>query len=273
MFINDVIRNVQDLYPSEYDLGEMYMWCNEVSSMLLIEDRNVFKSVTLPVSEDGTFLLPEGVTMEYVEYITAGNLVLNKKDMRSYGGRKIYIRGLNGFERKNPDIPTQTVTVEYLEPYRPIRLSKYRGAVEFDADEGTFYIPVCEFVPGDILTIQIDAGSDDGQDLDKVPLLGVDYDADRSKYVCTVPAETFETLIQDTDDDTLITRIITERTVCDPPYDSMYIDYVLAKICYFQRDMSAYNQHMTAFNSRLDAYKRWLMGRMPSDDSTFKNWW
>lgn len=273
MFINDVIRNVQDLYPSEYDLGEMYMWCNEVSSMLLIEDRNVFKTVDLPVSEDGTILLPEGVSAEYIEYVTSGNTVLEKKDMRSYGGRKIYIRGLNGIKRKNQDQHPKSVTVEYLEPYRPIRLAKYRGSVDYDTDDGCFYIPVCEFVPGDILTIQIDADSDDGQDLDGVPLLGVDYDPDLSKYVCTVPADTFEELTVSSDDDTLITRVVTERTVCDPPYDSMYIDYVLAKICYFQRDMSAYNQHMTAFNSRLDAYKRWLMGRMPSDDCTFKNWW
>ena len=36
-------------------------------------------------------------------------------------------------------------------------------------------------------------------------------------------------------------------------------EYVLAKICYFQRDLSA--------------YRDWLIKRMPSGDNRIRNWW
>ena len=61
MYINDVVRFVRSIYPSEYDAAEIYIWCNEVSAMLSIEERNVFKSVLLPVLNDGSVMLPEGV--------------------------------------------------------------------------------------------------------------------------------------------------------------------------------------------------------------------
>ena len=64
-----------------------------------------------------------------------------------------------------------------------------------------------------------------------------------------------------------------DETLCGPPYDSMYIDYVLAKICLYQRDFDTYNQFMASFNSKLDAYKRWYMSGPPRRADKLKNWW
>ena len=61
IFINDVIRFVQRHYPSEYDPVDMYKWCDEVSAMLLVEDRVTYRELVLPVFDDRSVLLPEGI--------------------------------------------------------------------------------------------------------------------------------------------------------------------------------------------------------------------
>ncbi len=275
MYINDVVRSVRRLYPSEYDAGEIYMWCNEVSSMLAAEDRNVYKTVELPVSEDGSFLLPENVDMENIEYITAGRTVLSKRDLREYGGRKIYVKDLNGIFLKNGVRLPSSVKVDYLAPYEPVRLAKYRGGISINKDEGEFTINSCEFIPGDILVIRL--GVKDGsvsQSFENVPLLSVRFeDGDAYSYICTVPEDTFKTAEKTADENALITRVVTERTVCAPPFDSMYIDYVMAKINLYQHDTDGFNTYMTQFNSRLSAYKNWLIKRMPKGEGRLINWW
>lgn len=67
-----------------------------------------------------------------------------------------------------------------------------------------------------------------------------------------------------------------EDTLVPEPYDVMYIDFILAKCCYYQRDYDAYNQHITAFNSKLGDFARWYIERnMPQRDTDNKivNWW
>ena len=73
-----------------------------------------------------------------------------------------------------------------------------------------------------------------------------------------------------------ITDPISEETIAPPPYDRMYIDFVLAKICYYQRDYDAYNQHIISFNSKLEDFARWYIERnMPvrTTDNAVRNWW
>ena len=75
---------------------------------------------------------------------------------------------------------------------------------------------------------------------------------------------------------TPISDISADETVIPAPYNLMYIDFILAKCCYYQRDYDAYNQHITAFNSRLDDYARWFIERnMPVRESKNRvnNWW
>lgn len=65
-------------------------------------------------------------------------------------------------------------------------------------------------------------------------------------------------------------------TLAPAPYDEMYIDFILAKCCYYQRDFDAYNQHITAFNSKLKDFASWYISHnMPKRDSENKiiNWW
>jgi len=66
-----------------------------------------------------------------------------------------------------------------------------------------------------------------------------------------------------------------EETLPPPPYDAMYIDFVMAKCCYYQRDFDAYNQHITAFNSKLSDFSNWyIRTHMPEreTENKIKNW-
>lgn len=66
---------------------------------------------------------------------------------------------------------------------------------------------------------------------------------------------------------------VSDTTLCDTPYDIMYIDYVIAKICLYQHDFNTYNQFISLFNTRLDAYKRWRMSSPLHQAQRLKNWW
>ena len=271
MYINDVIRSVKNAYPSEYDTGEMYKWCDEVSSMLTEEDRPTYHRVVLPVGKDGSVLLPQGVKTEYVTKVCAGKLILNYTDMRMYGGRDIYIKGMNGIRIENQAEMPQTVTVDYQKPYRPIRLVKYYG--DYETTDNTLEIYPSQFVAGDSIVMSVDGETDEVYS--DIPVLSVDVTDDASgdlKHVLTVPDGTFENISSSTGTANIM-RIVTDRTVCDAPFDSMYIDYILAKINLYQHNTNDHNTYMTLFNSRLSAYKEWLIKRMPSGDERFKNWW
>lgn len=260
-----MIRNVRRYYPSEYDKEEMYIWCDEVSSMLVTEDRQSFRRINLPVGVDGSFLLPEGVDMENAVYFICGDVVVDKKDMREYGNRKYYVKGRNGRILKKSPAQPQTMTVDYLVPYTPIRRIRYCGGVTLDKGNDEASIDYCEFAVGD--TVNISLGT---ETVENVPVLAVRYE---DRYILTFPEDSLASVSAAGSEQAVIERVVTDMTVCPPPFDSMYIDYVLAKINMFQRDMESYNQFMTAFNSRLSAYKRWLISRMPKGDGRFRNWW
>ena len=245
MYIGEVIRRARSYCPSEFDTDEMYAWCDEVSAMLAIEDRNVFSKITLTPDKDGCVLLPEGVRFENIVSASVQGRVLKKQDMRHIQGVRVEVKS---------SLPVEFV---FLVPYSPIRRVRYSGEIRVSGDR--VYIKSCAFVPGDC--IRINSGAETA-----VLDVGV---GDNEYYIEVTPSSVTDI----PDGDGIIERIVTEKTVCDAPYDGMYIDYILAKISMYQRDYKTYNQFMTAFNSRLDAYKRWLVNVMPQAQRRFVNWW
>ena len=299
MYINDVVRHVMNVYPSEYDAGEMYKWCDEVSSMLITEDRNIYRRVVLPVSPDGTILLPEGVRQEYVDKVVAGGDILDYTDYRTYGDRDIYIRGRNGIRLENKQSLPKCVTVDYREQYHEIRMIKYDGPVQ--ATPTSIHTYPVDFIAGDTVNATITGTSTETQEEEtytftEVPIIEAnmfenkelsiidtlaDGDTDSTQGFQTgdilmdfrVPNGTFtgaSSLVKQT---AKIQRCITERTVCDAPFDQMYIEFVLAKIRLYQNDTQGYNTYMTMFNSHLAAYREWPVKRMPPGDNRIRNWW
>ena len=134
MYIGEVIRRAQSYCPSEYDINEMYSWCDEVSSMLAIEDRNVFVKETFTPTSDGSILLPGDVKFENVYSVTVDGKELRKEDLRNIGNKK--------FSR-------YPVEVVYLKPYSPIRAVSYKGDITVDKESSLIILDSNIFRAGD----------------------------------------------------------------------------------------------------------------------------
>ena len=266
MYIQEVIRKVREIYPNEYSLRELYSWCDEVSAGLTQTDRPTYRECKLPVSADGTVVLPHGVKAEYIERVIADGRELNREDIRTLGKKTINIKGYNSYVENTSHTRPSSVTVIYQKPYSPIRLPIYKGRSEIDAENGIIYVDNNEFITNDILIVQTG-----DKTLSELPLIATSYSAEKDKIALEFGvALDIDTGVYET---TTITRVVTEETVCDAPFDSMYVDYILAQIGRFQGDNTAYNGNMVLYNGKLQQYKTWLVQRMPNDNNTFKNWW
>ena len=248
MYIGEVIRRAQSYCPSEYDTEEMYLWCDEVSSMLAIEDRNVFVRETLVPDNDGNILLPSGVEFENIFSVIVDGKELRKEDLRS-------VRSIKGC-----NLPAE---VTYLKPYSPIRVVVYNGYVQVDKVQSCMIINENAFKEGDSVIVEANGLSAEVQILD-VQMKDGKFCLYTSHGSLDDMPNTYTGRLE---------RIVTEKTVCDAPYDAMYIDYIIAKICMFQRDFETYNQFMVSFNSRLAAYKKWITNQLPQAGGNLKNWW
>lgn len=252
LYIRDVIERVKTYYPSEYDGSEMYPWCDEVSAMIAIEDKCVYNAVTLRTKGDGTLLLPPYVEFHNIVSVTSGGITLKKSNLKLMGGSTLET-GLSG-----------DVEVVYLVPYKPIRAVSYKGTARCEGD--IMALQTNPFIKGDTIKLE----TTDGQRL--VTVIDVKFIPD-SEYSFGVKVGVGQLEGLTGELDLTLTRQVTEKTLCSAPYDTMYIDYLMGKIALYQRDYQMYNQFMTAFNSRLDAYKRWLINYIPQDGGKLKNWW
>ena len=54
-----------------------------------------------------------------------------------------------------------------------------------------------------------------------------------------------------------------DETEADPPYDRLYIEYVLAKMALYQHDYDAYSAHMTQYNNLYSEYKKIIKPEIP----------
>lgn len=260
MYINEVIRRVRDFYPSEYDDDELYMFCDEVSSMLRTEDREVLREAYITLDKNNTALLPEGVNTENVISVSAGGRELKKQ---------YFMFSDEGCLTVKEEAADSILHVIYRESYRPLRNTKYRGGIVIDAVNKKIVIGAGVFIPGDRVDISFLAA--DGsvkEELKNIALTDVCRTDDGWSYDVLG-----EGLQNKTANDALISRVVTDKTVCDAPFDGMYIDYIIAKINLYQRDGESYNRHIAAFNSRLAAYKKWLMNRLPHEGGVLENWW
>lgn len=262
MYISDVLKLADKYCPSEYDAEEMYIWCDEVSSMLAIEDRYVLREKLLFPASDGTVLLPEGVDVEDIRAVYSPKGEIKKLDFETLSFRRL----------RTPE--QGAVLVVYVMPYIPIRRVRYRGAVTVNGGEGSFELPCPDILPGDAVTITFLASDGTARlELKGVMVMERDFYENGFRFTACSPDGSFESAGEISGEDALVRREVTDMTLCDAPFDSMYVDYILAKISLYQRDTEAYNRYMTAFNSRLSAYRRRLADMMPDGNGRLINWW
>lgn len=262
MYITDVIEQVNTFAPNEYGKREMLVWCDEVSSMLSVEEKIIYKERTLPIAKDKTVLLPEGVEPENIVRIYMGGHELERRAYPSEG-RSLYLPPYLNFHFAN-DRCTDNVRIVYEQPYERIRLPEYKGSIE--AEGNNIGLCDCEFIPGDELYITVGDKAYSG-----IIVLEIKYSPDKEHgYIMTVSGELdgLSGVLTAS-----VKRMITDKTVCDAPYDAMYVDYVLAKIALYQKDAKSYDLYMNRFNAKLSQYRDWLTARTPHNPGGFKNWW
>ena len=268
MYINEVLRTCDVLCPNEYSDEEKYMWCDELSASLTQEHLKKYDSVTVEAEEDGSYVLPEGVTFEMIDRIIDGAREIDKRDFRSYGIEYYYgPRGRFVFPVRNR--VRGSIDVVYLRKHEPIRSVDIDDTIKFKRNG--FYLQNTSLIEGDSVTVEIDQKT-----FNNIPILGVEA-ADAENCFITVPDNAFNSVFSAGETEKnikcKIKRIVTDETVCDAPYDRMYVDFVNAQICYYQRDFDTYNQHMNLFNQRLSAYQAWLQQRRTQDrDGKIVNW-
>lgn len=279
MYINEVLRACDALCPNEYSDEEKYMWCDELSASLTQEYLKKYDKVTIEAGKDGSYLLPEGVTFEMVDRIIDGAHEIIKRDFRSYGIEYYY--GQTGrFVLPVRNRVRGIIDVIYLRQHDPIRSGWHTVTVKFQSNGFFVKYADAEICEGDIIDIitKDDTLSDEqefepGESFENVAVLSVEA-VDAQDVFVFVGNNIFKDLPHNTNTECKIKRVVTDETVCGAPYDRMYIDYVNAQICYYQRDFDTYNQHMNLFNQRLDAYQAWLQQRMVQDkDGKITNWW
>ena len=297
VYINEVLRACDTLCPNEYSDNEKYRWCDELSAMLTQEYLKKYNKVTVEAEQDGSYLLPEGVTFEMVDRIIDGAREIDKRDFRSYDIKYYYGR-FGRFVLPVRNRVRGSIDVVYLKKHEPIRNVDINDTVQFfRGDEPGFLVKTTQLQKGDNVTIKTD-----NHTFENIPILetvqtsgplielfALDKASDRGmadldeggEYCfAEVPKNTFDELFAaealnvSVGLEADVHRILTDETVCDAPYDRMYIDYVNAQICYYQRDFDTYNQHMNLFNQRLMAYQAWLQQRRVQDkDGKIVNWW
>ena len=256
MYIEQVITACDTFYPNPYTKQEKYFWCDELSELLTIKFNTVYEREELS-GTGGIYLLPEGVTASMIESVICGGKTLRKCEFVNNGiecsNKELYIPK-NKFDR---------VYVIYIKPYEKIRDVEFTDTLEFGADY--FITNENNLRAGDGLSITIGDTT-----YDNVFVLGQEFSEDGKIKVLITGAE-FEA----GEKEASVRRHVMEETVCPPPYDSMYIDYVLGKICYYQNDFDACNHHMSLYNSKLLDYRNWVKSHPVSDYrvTNLKNWW
>lgn len=256
----EILRAIEQadlLCPNPYTLEEKLMWCDEVTADMA---RNILKTydvIETDINVRGELTLPDDIPFERVEIVYCGGVPFSKQDFRSY----IASRPLGSV----PSLPSRLRAV-YLKLPEKIRHIDIRG--EFNTGDCIIEIEQPPFREGDLLEIVQLSDLSDEVDFDKAEKAYV-IEASEEKIILdwdAVPAQTSAKLA--------IRRAIDDLTlVNEAPYDRMYIEYILAKIALYQRDYSAYNAHMTQYNSLYESMRREYKGRSPVTNLTnFKNY-
>lgn len=365
MYINEAIRRADALSPNEYTQSEKYAWIDELNATLMQEHLHKYASVDLDPQEDGTYLLPEGITFEMVDKIIAQGRSIEKYDFRSFGIAPMYT------PRERFFVPVHCqaggmITVIYLVQYEPIRTARAAATLktistfdfgEYNVSAGTTENTIAYYTGGtprvgDMVKFSVSADCSEvalpfspSTYTSPDPKIEIEYDfktgvtyyaeytqvytyetstgptthytvtangkgsvatSEETVYAITSSSDfqagdtvnvTYgenETKLDITkveasgtsyklhfagelsisaDTQCTIERIVTEETLTPAPYDQMYIDWIMAKIAFYQRNYTVYNQIMNKFYDTLRRFDNWYIQRAPMDkDNKIRNW-
>lgn len=249
MKLTEVVQRAKELYPHHYTDEEALSWCWELTGEICDKYKKLYDTVEWEApdkeSQTDAFVLPPGILWEDVEAAYADGRKLAKVDecsfCREYAGKRVKI-----VYRLRP------------EPYvMPVLTEETEG--EFAVAGSTITIEAAvQFAPGE----RLDIWRGDGEK-------GRYTVFDRDGYVYTLDKDI------NTSGSGLysVQKVLDAVTPVPPPYDMMYIDFLLAKVAYYQNDLEGYNKHMAMVNSRMNDYAYWYKQVGPIRQTRFLHVW
>lgn len=229
MKITEAIGRADALYPNSYTREEKLNWAYELTAMIYEQYKKTYNSVEVFGGAEG-LQLPPSVLEEDVEGLYVDGTWYDKVDARSFE------------DLLGRDAAVKIVYKVRPEPYEePV----YEG--NYLVQDNGITIPDTYFQAGDRLRI---TKEDSSAEYD---IMEVDEDTYLFKDEFPYQGNTQLT----------IQHIVTADTPVPPPYDSMYIDYLLGKIAYYQNDYEEQNKHMAQFNAKLGEYANWYKQTNP----------
>lgn len=257
--LTDVIRIADELCPNPYTEEEKWRWVDEVSALLCQEYRKHYQMLTCR-TEGGILYLPQDVAIEQVAGIWCGGARYDKSDFRSdcSGGRtKLWNANL---------LTGSPVQIAFLSEHSPVRRFVLEGKWDTAPHLLKLRTPLVAVRDDLEITIQFDEESNpDWEQAFRCHVISLD---EEGTHLAGDPLSAAE------EKRMAIRRIVTDTTVLPAPYDSVYVEYLLAKMAFYQRDGEGYRAHMAQFNEGLDAYERWYKQRAPiNQGSNFRGLW
>ncbi len=263
MKILSAINAADSLSPNHFTLDEKLMWCNEVTTAIRRGVKKSYKTLDTVITSAEDICIPEDINVSDIEMVFIDGRPIDKADFRSLPflnhGEILSGYGINFSSPKN-------LRLVCLDMPKEIRDIDIRG--EFKTDANCIYGCELPFFEGDCIKIF------PFEDLDAEPNL---TDAAET-YVVSNDGEKImlsdDILTPETAAYLEIKRVIDDETEADPPYDRMYIEYILAKGALYQHDYDSYTAHMVQYNNLFDEFKRDYKTRNPlTDMAGFHNYW
>lgn len=255
MKLTEVLKRAGELYPHNYGDEELLGWCWELTNEIADKYKKLYGVVEWEApdkeSQTAEFVLPPGILWEDVDAVYVDGRKAAKVDARSfqqeYAGKNVKL-----VYRIRPELYGNPVISE-------------EAAGEFNVDGKCITIPAAvQFSPGDRLEIW---RGDVDSSAEKPQYRVFDFAPETYTYTLDVAVDTSGTGLYH------VQRILDAATPVPPPFDMMYIDYVLAKICYYQNDLEGYNKHMSMVNGHMNDYSYWYKQTNPIRQTRFLNRW
>ena len=241
MKIAEVLNQVKKLYPNTFTDNEILNWCYAVTCTIRERYKGIYERATF--KGGGDIALSPLVLFEDIERVLVNGTELQKTDETSF------IYTIEELTDKD------TIEVIYRvrpEPYGETELEGFTisGNTLLFEGEAPIYI-----YPSDNLRFTYTDGTEK-----------TFYVLDKTDSVITLNSSPGVNVSK-------ITTVMEDETEVPPPFDDMYIQFVLAKIGFYQNDLDMYNKHITIYNSLINDYAVWYKRTNPIKSTRFKNMW
>ncbi len=241
MKIAEVLNQVKKLYPNTFTDEELLNWCYSVTCTIRERYKDIYERATF--KGGGDIALSPLVLFEDIVKVYINGVEIEKSDETAF---------LYSLEELTDKDTVEIVHRVRAEPYGETELEGYtikNSALVFE-EEAPIYV----------------------------------YPSDKLRFIYTDGTEAFFYVLDITgnvitlndspgNNVSKISTVMEDETEVPPPFDDMYIQFVLAKIGFYQNDVDMYNKHISIYNSLMNDYGAWYKRSAPIKSTQFKNMW